>query len=86
MSIKFQKNFEKQYKKLSTKTKEKIKERIIIFENDQFNPMINNHALQGKYTGYRSINITGDFRIIYKLLDERTVLFVEIGTHSKLYF
>ncbi len=52
---------------------------------DLYNPLLNNHALSGKYTGYRSINITGNTRVIYKFLDENVILFVEIGTHSELY-
>ncbi len=85
MNIVFHKNFEKSYKKLPVKIKKKTKERNIIFLEDPFRPILNNHALSGKYTGYRSINITGNIRIVYKFLDKNTVLFSEIGTHSKLY-
>ena len=67
------------------KIKLKIKEKNILFVKDPYNTTLNNHALNGKYTGYRSININGDIRIIYKLLDKDTALFVEVGTHSKLY-
>jgi addiction module RelE/StbE family toxin len=85
MKIVFQKSFEKKFIKLPTKIKTKIKERNILFESDPYDPLINNHALSGKYTGYRSINVTGDIRIIYKLLKTDTALFVTIGTHSELY-
>ncbi|MEK7589768.1 MAG: type II toxin-antitoxin system mRNA interferase toxin, RelE/StbE family [Patescibacteria group bacterium] len=85
MKIIFHKSFEKKYKKLSEKIKLKIKEKNILFVKDPYNTTLNNHALNGKYTGYRSININGDIRIIYKLLDKDTALFVEVGTHSKLY-
>lgn len=85
MNIKFHKNFEKKYKKLSTKLKLQVKERNKLFSENPFNPILNNHALQGKYVGYRSINLTGDVRIIYKLLDKDTVLFSEIDSHSNLY-
>ena len=72
-------------KKLSNKVKSKVQERNILFVADQKNPILNNHALHGKYKSYRSISITGNIRAVYKLLDKDTVLFVEIGTHSKLY-
>ncbi len=85
MNIIFHKNFEKSYKKLPAKIKNKIKERNTIFLEDPFRPILNNHALSGKYTGYRSINITGNIRIVYKFLDKSTVLFSEIGTHGELY-
>lgn len=85
MKIIFHKSFEKKYKKLSEKIKLKIKEKNILFAEDPYNTTLNNHALNGKYTGYRSININRGMRIIYKLLDKDTALFVEVGTHSKLY-
>lgn len=85
MKIVFHKRFEKQYKKLSNKIKEKIKERNMLFEKDPYDPILNNHALNGKYLGYRSIGVNGDIRIIYKFLDKGTVLFSEIGNHSNLY-
>lgn len=85
MKIIFHKSFEKKYKKLPKKIKFKVKEKNILFVIDPYNTTLNNHALHGKYTGYRSISITEDIRIIYKLLDKDTVLFVEISTHSKLY-
>lgn len=85
MKIKFHKNFEKKYKKLSSKIKLKVKERNKLFSENSFDPILNNHALQGKYTGYRSINVSGDTRIIYKLLDKDTALFSEIDSHSNLY-
>jgi mRNA-degrading endonuclease YafQ of YafQ-DinJ toxin-antitoxin module len=42
--------------------------------------------LHGEYSGYRSINITGDLRVIYEPLGKNTVQFVIIDTHSNLYF
>ena len=85
MKIIFHKNFERKYKKLPKNLKLKTKERNSLFMIDQYNPVLNNHALHGKYLGYRSFNITGDMRLIYKLLNKDTVLFSDIGTHSDLY-
>jgi mRNA interferase YafQ len=85
MKIIFHKSFEKQYRKLSNKIKLKVKERNLLFVEDPYNPILNNHALHGKYMGYRSINITENMRVIYKFLDKNTVLFSEIGIHNKLY-
>ena len=85
MKIVFHRNFEKQYKKLSGNIKLKVKEKNLLFTVDPYNPILNNHSLYGKYLGYRSFNVTGDLRIIYRLLDKNIALFVEIGTHSELY-
>ncbi len=85
ISIIFHRDFEKKYIKLSQKDKQRIKERIRIFKEDIFNPILNNHPLEGKYKGYRSINITGDLRIIYKLQNINVIIFVAINNHSNLY-
>ena len=85
MKIIFHKNFEKQYVKLSKSLKTKVKARIVIFQGEQYNIILNNHALHGKFTGYRSLNATGDIRIIYKMVDNNSVIFTDIGSHSKLY-
>ncbi len=85
MKIRFHKNFDKQYKKLNQEQKKKTKERLALFLENPFHPIIGNHPLKGKYKGYRSINITGDLRAIYKFINEQECIFVAIDTHSNLY-
>ena len=85
IKLQFNKQFEKDVKKLSVKQRVKIGDRLRLFEIDQYNRLLRNHALNGKYLGYRSMNISGDVRMIYKLIDEDTALFVKIGSHSELY-
>lgn len=85
MIIYLHNEFVKAYKKLTKKEQEKFKKRRDIFLQDEFNPLLNNHPLKGKYQGYRSINIAGDLRAIYKHMQENTVIFVTICSHSKLY-
>jgi len=85
MIIGFHKNFRKKYKKLNKKTKEKLKDRLDIFLNDQYDPILENHPLKGKYADFRSINITGDFRAIYKYKSNEKCIFVDVDTHSNLF-
>lgn len=84
MIILLHKNFKKSYRRLKKSQKNKFKERRNLFLQDEFNPILNNHALSGKYKGYRSINVTGDIRVVFKREDD-TVVFVEIDSHSNLY-
>lgn len=84
MKISHDRGFKKDFQKLSQRIKEKFAERIFLFEKDQFDPILNNHALRGKYSGYRSINITGDLRAIYKKSSDE-VIFTTIDSHSNLY-
>ncbi len=84
MTIRLHKNFKKQFTKLTQSQKNKFRERRDIFLQDESNPVLNNHALKGKYQGYRSINVSGDIRVIYRK-NANDIIFVEIGSHSRLY-
>lgn len=86
MKLYFHKNFEKQYKLLNVKQKQKTWERLKLFLDNPFNSVLNNHPLKGKYLDYRSINIGGDLRAIYKFINNNESIFVAIGSHNKLYF
>jgi len=84
MTISYNKDFTKKFKKLSAPQKKKFKERQTLFEIDEFNPILNNHALSGKYKGYGSINVSGDLRAVFKRTND-DAMFVKIGSHSNLY-
>ncbi len=85
MVITTHKQFDKAYVRLPDKIKQQFKERRDLFLQDPHHPTLRNHTLVGKYIGYRSINITGDYRVIYKHINEQTVVFARIGTHNQLY-
>jgi addiction module RelE/StbE family toxin len=84
MRLIFHKNFKKQCQKLPF-LQRKADERILLFRQDPFHPLLNNHALTGKYKGWRSINITGDCRAVYELVADDIAYFITIDTHSNLY-
>ncbi len=77
--------FEKQFKKLPKKTKGQVIAQFQIFVLDPMDYRLHNHPLTGEWSGYRSIDITGDMRAVYKKADEQVARFVAIGSHSELY-
>ncbi len=85
MEVIYNRSFLKQYEKLDPKIERAFEKRITIFQVDPFAELLDNHRLIGKYIGFRSINITGDFRAIYKEMTENVAEFYYIGTHSQLY-
>ena len=88
MRLRFSRKFSKTYDKAPSKTKEAFDNRLKLFLDNPFNPQLNNHPLGGKYRGYRSINVTGDWRAIFSEFEDesdKTVIFEVIGTHSQLY-
>lgn len=79
------KKFDKQFAKLPGKIKVLCLERIKIFIKNPHDQILNNHMLSGDYKDFRSINVTGDIRIIYEMVDRDVAHFIEIGSHSELY-
>lgn len=85
MKTEIHRDFDKQWKRLTDKQKLQAKERLRIFRVTPNDPQLNNHRLTGEWRGYRSINIGGDLRAIYKPISDEIAIFVAIGTHSQLY-
>ncbi|MDP2629997.1 MAG: type II toxin-antitoxin system mRNA interferase toxin, RelE/StbE family [Candidatus Uhrbacteria bacterium] len=84
MRVVLHKKFDKKLKKYPL-LNDQARERIILFVADPFHPTLNNHSLIGTWIGYRSININGDYRAVYRLTEESIAYFVDLDTHSNLY-
>ena len=85
-TLRYSENFRKQFQKCPAKIKKSTINRINLFNTYHHHPLVRNHKLSGKYQGYRSINITGDWRALYREdKANNTIIFELIGTHSQLY-
>jgi len=89
MLVRFSRKFVKQRNKAPKKIKFAFDERLKVFYKNKFDSRLNNHVLTGGFAGCRSINITGDWRAIYREIgaDDRVkIIFFDVfGTHSQLY-
>ena len=85
MQIKYARKFKRQYTKASEKIKKVFKGRRNLFLKNPHASILNNHKLKGEFKGYRSINITGDWRAFYSKPNKNIVIFEVLGTHSQLY-
>jgi addiction module RelE/StbE family toxin len=59
-------------------------ETFSLFIVEPFHHSLRNHPLKGKYPGFRSIDVTGDWRALYRE-EAKRIIYVELGTHEKLY-
>ena len=84
MKIVFHKQFKKKFEKLPVKVQNKFFDRLELFMRDQTHETLNNHSVDKAFLECRSINVTGDYRAIFKEKQE-AVIFMAIGTHSELY-
>ena len=80
----YSQRFKKNLKKLDKKTIKAFKNRFNIFQENEYANILNNHPLRAEYADCKSINITGDYRMVYKRIDNLYIL-IDIGTHSQLY-
>lgn len=88
MKVKLAPNIFKKLKKLDVRIRSRFKERILIFEKNPNDPQLDNHELRKPYKGMQSIDITNDYRAIYKEMrigEEAVAYFLTIGTHKDLY-
>ena len=84
MNIELHRLFLKKFKKLPKKVRIQFVQRKNLFVNEPFHPLLHNHSVDQRLPGCRSINVTGDYRAIFRE-KSNDALFVTIGTHSELY-
>lgn len=88
MNVKLSPELLKKLKKSDVRTRKSFKERILLFVKNPTDPILDNHQLKRQWQGCRSIDITADWRAIYKEIqvgDEIAAYFVALGTHGELY-
>lgn len=86
--IEFTSSFDKQRKATPPEVKKAFRETLALFLEDPNHPTLRNHALKGKLAGYRSIDVTQDYRTLFKETragERKVITFHMIGTHEELY-
>jgi len=86
--IEFSSVFTKQRKAAPSEITEAFREALNLYLDDPHHPTLRNHSLRGKFAGYRSIDITGDWRAIFREdhTGQKTIVkFYQLGTHKELY-
>lgn len=88
-TVKVNRRFKKQYLKSPAKVQKAFDSRLQLFLSNPSASQLHAHLLIGEYKRYKSINITGDWRALFKeFIDEEgneTIEFQYLGTHSQLY-
>lgn len=87
MKIQYHKEFLKSYnKRISPYPKLELQfklqlEKLIINPKD---PSLKDHKLIGKRKSFRAFSVTGDIRVIYKIIENNIWLY-DIGSHNQVY-
>ena len=88
MIVQYSPLFLQKIKKLNVRIYKSLRKRLFIFSQNPNDPIFRNHALRGEWEGYRSIDITANWRALYEEIksDEGTIAYFSyIGTHKQLY-
>ena len=85
MNIHFTSKFQKRFQKLPSKVQIRFQARFDLFIEDSSHPSLGVHPLKGNLAGFRAFSVTGDYRVIYRLLGADRIELVDIGKHSQVY-
>ena len=88
MKIKYSKKFVTQYDKAGKEIKQAFAESLQLFLEYPDHEILRRHFLKEKYAGYESIDITDDYRAVFKkttIKKEIGIRFHLIGTDHELY-
>lgn len=70
MKVQYDPDFLKKLKKVDVRIRKSFEQRIRIFLEDPDNPQLNKHPLRKPYLGYKSIDVTVDYRAFYEEVHE----------------
>ncbi len=78
--------YSKQFLRLSKKLPKNIidiaKQKTMMLAKDPFHSALKTHKLHGKFRKYFSFSINYEYRIVFKFVDKKTLLFLKIGKHD----
>ena len=85
MKVLFGPQFHKKLKLLSHAEQRMVKEQTELFLKDSTNSALQDHRLTGNMSIYSSFSVHDDLRVIYRIVSNECVKFVDVGPHSKVY-
>ena len=87
MEILFASNVKKELERLKNKQPklaDKVQAQIKVFIENPKHPSLRLHKLKGRLNNSWSISITGGYRLLYYVQDNK-VVFYDLGTHDQVY-
>jgi addiction module RelE/StbE family toxin len=81
----FEKKFKKYKNQLSDTGRQRLKKRLEFFRENVFDKRLKTHKLKGELKDYYAFSISYSDRIVFKILHDEGVYFIEIGSHDVCY-
>lgn len=80
--ISYSSKFLRSLKSLDPSLQPLVIERSDIFIQNCFDPRLRTHKLKGRLSGYWSFSLTHAHRVVFEIIEDGVVGFVDIGDHS----
>lgn len=74
--------FKRSYKKLPRSIKEDFAQRIILFQQDPFDPHLKTHKLKGDLFPAHAFCLRDGYRVLFTFETETIVVLINIGKHD----
>lgn len=74
--------FVKKFKKIPKRIQKQAVKKEALFKSDPFSPSLKTHRLKGELNEYWAFSINYSYRVMFEFIDDKTVGFVNIGTHE----
>jgi len=75
-------HFRRALKKIPENVVRQFKTKEMIIKKNPFASSLKTHRLRGKLSKYYSFSINYQYRVLFEFLDEKTVVFINVGTHE----
>jgi len=85
MEIFLTKEFKENFSRLEKQTQKQAEKQIVIFKNNPFYPSLHTEKLIPRSKEVWSFRINIKHRILFRFLNDDTVVFLTIGTHDWIY-
>ena len=82
MKILYSKKFLKHFKRCSEKILKQFQSRMSLLNKNPSLPILRNHPLIGCLNGYFAFSVTGDYRVVYRIMDQNSIKLNDIGSRS----
>jgi len=80
--IRYSSHFLRKLRKISQKEKTLLSKIEQIFRANCFDPRLKTHKLSGKLEEFWSFPLSYKTRVLFKLNNKNSVIFIDIGSHS----
>jgi len=75
----------KKWKKRHPDLFKRLQDKLTLFCKEPFHVSLRTHKLSGILLGGWALSISYEYRLVFKFIDDKNVLLIDIGTHDEVY-